>query len=175
MTKCTFLTYTIHSGRMPELVDAIDEGFVSLMDMPPTSTYGLQISEGDTEVKWILEQDRLREMDAAELVDYALRSFATRYSHLSDINVKIVIKNDIARQMQQMQSRPPFINQYRRYVLITGESESNFSEPQKWVRRLCQLMILCSPAHSMRRQRLQPSKDVMKHGRKYESYILGTM
>jgi hypothetical protein len=160
---------------MPELVDIIGEGFVALMDMPPTSTYGLQISEGDTEVKWILEQDRLREMDAAELVDYALRSFATRYGHLSDNNVKIVIKNDIARQMQQMQSRPPFINQYRRYVLITDESESNFSEPQKWVCRLCQLIVFCSRGHSMRRQRLQPSKDVMKHGRKYEIYILRTM
>jgi hypothetical protein len=118
---------------MGNLLQLIEDGLVSTTRMPPSSSLGLDFRDRETEATWLAEQNALLMMDAIDFIRYAQQEYTNRYA--SEQNIGTAIKNDITRQLLEMQRRPPFINHYRRFVVIGDPSEERtYALSTEWVR-----------------------------------------
>ena len=67
-------------------------------------------------------------MKARQILEECLRIAAEQFANVSDADLPMAIEKEIARDTLRMQLQPVIMDQYRRFVVVKGQSETYFRE-----------------------------------------------
>ena len=102
------------------ILTAIEDGSVSLMDAPSVGRDGRQ--EHDP-VTWIEGTLRFAPMNARQILKECINIAAKQFATTSEADLPVAIENAIAKDMLRMQLQPAIMDNYRRFVVLTGAKD----------------------------------------------------
>ncbi|TBU35002.1 hypothetical protein BD311DRAFT_649012 [Dichomitus squalens] len=109
-----------------DLLKAIEQGSVALLhapailrDAPP---------KGDPSLLWTRWMIRLPSMNARQILEECLRIAAEQFANTSDAELPVAVEKEIARDLLRMQMQPVMMDNYRRFVVLKGRSDTYFQE-----------------------------------------------
>ncbi|KAK0505945.1 hypothetical protein EDD18DRAFT_1121334 [Armillaria luteobubalina] len=117
------------------LLTAIDEGKVSFMCSPPTSSHPVcptepfktkPFSERHFEEpvhEWLLDQALVITAGPRQILEYSIREFRAKYANKSEDLYPTLIQADLSHDLWLMQQQPVIMDRYRRFVALKGELE----------------------------------------------------
>lgn len=98
------------------LLNLVTEGKISLIEAPP-------LHGKDPARNWSSSELRSVTLNAHELLERCLASFAARFSNISSSQLSAAMEAEISADLLRMQTQPNLINNYRRYVIVTAASQ----------------------------------------------------
>ena len=117
-----------HRGNFvyEDLLKLIEQGTVALLhapavvrDAPPN---------GDPSLLWTRWMLRLPSMNARQILEECLRIAAEQFANTSAADLPVAIEKEIARDLLRMQLQPVMMDNYRRYVVLKGRSDTYLQE-----------------------------------------------
>ncbi|KAK0456325.1 hypothetical protein EV421DRAFT_48834 [Armillaria borealis] len=119
------------------LLTAIDEGKVSFMCSPPTSSHPVcptepfktkPFSERRFEEpvhEWLLDQALIIAAGPRQILEYSIREFRAKYANKSEDLYPTLVQADLSHDLWLMQQQPVIMDRYRRFVALKGELEKS--------------------------------------------------
>ncbi|KAK0473231.1 hypothetical protein IW261DRAFT_1505036 [Armillaria novae-zelandiae] len=117
------------------LLTAIDEGKVSFMCSPPTSSHPVcptepfkikPFSERRFEEpvhEWLIDQGLIIAAGPRQILEHSIREFRTKYANKSEDLYPTLIQADLSQDLWYMQQQPAIMDRYRRFIALKGELE----------------------------------------------------
>ncbi|OCH96636.1 hypothetical protein OBBRIDRAFT_717952 [Obba rivulosa] len=111
---------------LEELLRMIEEGSLSLLRSPPLK--GQPKVKTDAAREWIARQMGLLGMDSREILEECIKGAARQYMDFGEDELAAAIDEEVLRQMRDMQLQPTIMDDYRRFVVITGAGAEKFRD-----------------------------------------------
>jgi hypothetical protein len=87
----------------------------------------------EREASWITEQICSSYLDIADFIEMAVAEYSTLYGQTAESLIPITIRKDITNELHDLQTRPPMLGRYRRYVVIGHKSDQLAYRGAGWV------------------------------------------
>lgn len=113
--KCTNTptTSTSDDFAFAELLDLIEEGQIVMLS---------DFKAFESEEEWAIQQLELSLLYRVEIVEHCINAVASRNNvTLTEINEEI--NEEIVVNMQQLEIFPPFVEKFRRFVILAGDDD----------------------------------------------------
>jgi hypothetical protein len=115
---------------------------VSVFQLPNRVGFATDITHED-DLTWIHEQLQSQDRNTEGLLDFCLQIY-NRIPKTVQRNPEMLekaIRYDITNYMRDLQTRPPLMKSYRRFVVIGQAEESAFYAQPNWVSHLLQGLL----------------------------------
>ncbi|KAH9043764.1 hypothetical protein EDB85DRAFT_2080724 [Lactarius pseudohatsudake] len=108
------------SGRLKhqDLLSRIGQGQLSLLRTPPH--YG---SGESALLAWITWQQEMSLLDPRGILEWCLRVFSQQFSDYPEEKWTVRVLDELSSVLTSLQMQPSIMDQYRRYVVITGKQD----------------------------------------------------
>ncbi|KAH9075786.1 hypothetical protein EDB83DRAFT_2352309 [Lactarius deliciosus] len=108
------------SGKLKhqDLLSRIGQGQLSLLRTPPH--YG---SEESALLAWITWQQEVSLLDPCGILKWCLRVFSQQFSEYPEEKWTVRVLDELSSVLTSLQMQPSIMDQYRRYVVITGKQD----------------------------------------------------
>ena len=116
----------LHRGNFvyDDLLKMIEDGRIALLHAPTVTR------EGNSGLLWTRWMLRLGSMNARDILEECLRVAAEQFSNTCEADLPLVIEKDIARDLRRMQIQPVIMDDYRRFVVLTGKADQHLTQYQ---------------------------------------------
>ncbi|KAJ7630621.1 hypothetical protein FB45DRAFT_916103 [Roridomyces roridus] len=102
------------------ILKAIDEGEVSLLRAP------------DSDPQWLQEHSYGRPHTQRGILEYCINTFNAKCSKMDESQWNTTVEAEISKDLNMMQQQPVIMDNYRRYVVITGDNTSSPADGAEW-------------------------------------------
>ena len=104
------------------ILTAIEDGSVSLMDAPSVGRDGRQEHDSQS-ITWLEGTLRFASMNARRILEECINIAAKQFGSTSEGDLPMAIGKAIASCMLRMQLQPAIMDNYRRFVVLTGAKD----------------------------------------------------
>ena len=101
-----------------DLLSRIGQGQLSLLQSPPHYGSGESALFG-----WIRWQQEMTMLDPRGILERCLRGFSQQFSEFPEEKWTPRVLDDLSSVLMSLQMQPSIMDQYRRYVVITGKQD----------------------------------------------------
>ncbi|KZT21687.1 hypothetical protein NEOLEDRAFT_1181525 [Neolentinus lepideus HHB14362 ss-1] len=106
-----------------QVLQLIEDGHKSLIHAPPTIRGTAQNANQD----WISLQTILMRLSRRGLLEECAKIFQSEFANVLETNLAAAMIQHVSRGLAWIQSQPVFMDDFRRFVVITGPQDKNIS------------------------------------------------
>ena len=116
----------------------IERGESALLTAPPQrqnpkESISTERKWDDPAMDWITAQFRQIPMDGRQLLDHCLQSLEERHPGANDDALISIVGRETMEELRQMQFQPALMDEYRRYVIIKAEKDTDLNDRTEMV------------------------------------------
>ncbi|KAI0786050.1 hypothetical protein C8Q75DRAFT_721920, partial [Abortiporus biennis] len=107
------------------LLDMIEKGKLSLLTAPPSDLGTVMPNDyADQKKSWITFQIQLLPSSPRDVLQKCVSAFEAKFSTIEESQRSLQVAKDAVEEMYSMQFQPTIMEQYRRYVVIRHDKET---------------------------------------------------